>query len=86
MASFIAGQAASGAYRLFAKDRNVLIPLDDIKKTSLITDEQLKKQFCDDDKSSKELEGILRQLKKASKKPPKRIISNLERVVDRLAK
>jgi hypothetical protein len=55
MASFIAGQAASGAYRLFSKDRNVLIPLDDIKKTSLITDEQLKKQFCDDDKSSKEL-------------------------------
>lgn len=85
MASLVAAGAAKGIYNLFAKDRNVLIPLDNPKKTSLVTDEQLKKQFCDKEKSIKELEGTIKKLKKLKNKDPAKILTNLERVVDRLS-
>jgi len=46
MASAIAGFAAKKAYGILAKDRNVLIPLDDISNTRVLTDTQIKKEFC----------------------------------------
>jgi hypothetical protein len=45
MASFIGATIAKKAFNVFAKDRNILIPLDDITNTSIITDQQLKQQF-----------------------------------------
>ena len=45
MASFIGATIAQKAFNVFAKDRNILIPLDDIKSTTLITDQQLKQQY-----------------------------------------
>jgi hypothetical protein len=45
MASFIGSTIAKKAFNVFAKDRNILIPLDDITSTTIITDEQLKQQY-----------------------------------------
>jgi hypothetical protein len=45
MASLIGATIAKKAFNVFAKDRNILIPLDDITNTSIITDQQLKQQF-----------------------------------------
>jgi hypothetical protein len=44
MASFIGATIAKKAFNVFAKDRNILIPLDDITNTSIITDQQLKQR------------------------------------------
>jgi hypothetical protein len=51
MATAIAGglalkSLASKAYGLFAKDRNVVIPLDNVSETKIMTDSQIKKEFC----------------------------------------
>jgi len=46
MASAIAGFAATKAYKLLAANRSVLIPLDDISNTRVLTDTQIKKEFC----------------------------------------
>lgn len=73
----------SGAYRLFSKDRNILIPLDNISKAKLITDEQLKKQFCEKDKELKEISDTIAKLKKVKDAEPKKILSNLEKVLNR---
>lgn len=45
MASFVGATIAKKAYNIFAKDRNILIPLDDITNTTIITDQQLKQKF-----------------------------------------
>jgi len=45
MASFIGATIAKKAFNVFAKDRNILIPLDDIPSTTIITDQQLKQQY-----------------------------------------
>lgn len=42
----IAGAVAQKVFSLAAKDRNILIPLDDIKNTKIITDSDLKKNIC----------------------------------------
>jgi hypothetical protein len=42
----IAGTIAKKVFSLAAKDRNILIPLDDIKNTKIITDADLKKCIC----------------------------------------
>jgi len=41
MASFIASTIAKKAYEIAAHDRNVLIPLDDIKNTAVLSDKQV---------------------------------------------
>jgi len=46
MASFLAGSIAKGAFNLVAKDRNILIPLDNIQGTKILTDTQLKTHVC----------------------------------------
>lgn len=49
MASFVASlgtMAAKKAYNVVAKDRNILIPLDEPQKTKLLSDHDIKKQFC----------------------------------------
>ena len=46
MASAIAGVLANKAYKLIAKDRNIVIPLDDISNTRIMTDTQIKKEYC----------------------------------------
>lgn len=46
MASAIAGGLALKAYKFFAKDRNVVIPLDNVRDTRVMTDSQIKKEFC----------------------------------------
>lgn len=81
MASFIASTVAKGAFNLVAKDRNVLIPLDNISKTKVLTDEQLKEQFCKQGKQIKELEDTISKIKAA--KDPKKLLSNLEKVISR---
>ena len=42
----IASTVAQKVFSLAAKDRNILIPLDDIKNTKIITDSDLKKNIC----------------------------------------
>jgi hypothetical protein len=46
MATAIAGVLANKAYNILAKNRNVIIPLDDISNTRVMTDTQIKKEFC----------------------------------------
>jgi len=93
MASLLTGIAAGigkGALSLVAKDRNILIPLDAINKTQVITDENLKKQFCEDDVSLKEITGLKEQLSKVSDivkgldNPEKAVLTGLEKVLKRL--
>jgi len=105
MASVITSALTSGAVFLgkkavetVLKDRNLLVPLDDIKNTKLITDQDLKKKICGNDKQIKKLKAELQSLKSdrtkklkaevqslkstKSKKRKKRK-SNLDRVTDR---
>jgi len=51
MASAIAGIVANKAYKLLAKNRNVVIPLDDITNTKVMTDAEIKKEYCPPTKS-----------------------------------
>jgi len=43
--SFLTG-AAKSTFKYLAKDRNVLIPLDDPTKTKFLTNTELKKEVC----------------------------------------
>lgn len=64
---------SKGMYQLFARDRNVLIPLDNPTKTQVLSDIELKNKFC----KSKTIER--------NKKPPKKKRnSNLDRILERL--
>jgi hypothetical protein len=49
----IAGTIAKKVFSLAAKDRNILIPLDDIKNTKIITDADLKKSICSHNTNNK---------------------------------
>jgi hypothetical protein len=53
MASAIAGGLALKAYKFFAKDRNIIIPLDNVSDTKIMTDSQIKKEYCPPKKSRK---------------------------------
>ena len=46
MATAIAGGLALKAYKFFAKDRNIIIPLDNVSDTKIMTEGQIKKEFC----------------------------------------
>jgi len=81
-----------GVYRLFARDRNVLIPLDNPSKTEVLSDIELKNKFCKGQskpqsepkpkKDNDDLKKVLRALEKKSK--PKKRKSNLERLLERM--
>lgn len=47
MATAIAGAIANQAFKVVAKDRNILIPLDNVSNTGVYTNTQLKRKFCD---------------------------------------
>ncbi|MHA1987749.1 MAG: hypothetical protein ACW98D_14025 [Promethearchaeota archaeon] len=81
-----------GVYRLFARDRNVIIPLDNPSKTQVLSDIELKNKFCKGQskpqskpkpkKDNDDLKKVLRALEKKSK--PKKRKSNLERLLERM--
>lgn len=91
----IAGALAKGAFNIVAKDRNILIPLDDIGSTTILTDAQLKSQVGGDNKktiasanlkalqSKKELDSLVRALKQVNKSNPKKLKTNLEKILER---
>jgi hypothetical protein len=92
MASMIAGALAKGAFNIVAKDRNILIPLDDIGSTSILTDAQLKLQVGGGNKktpdlkalqSKKELDSLVKTLKQLTKSNPKKLKTNLEKILER---
>ena len=77
MASAVAGALLKGAVGAVAgkvlKDQNLLVPLDEPRKTRIVSDQQLKKEVCDKPKRSK----------KPTKAPP-RTRNILNRVLERL--
>lgn len=82
MASFIAGQFAKAAYGVVAKDRNILIPMDDPKKTTIVTTPELKKKICTESDEVKKLKNELKKAKATKKrKAPK---TNLEKARSRV--
>ena len=82
MASFIAGQFAKAAYGVVAKDRNILIPMDNPKGTSIVTTPELKKKICTESDEVKKLKEQLKKAKAAKKrKAPK---TNLEKARSRV--
>ena len=82
MASFIAGQFAKAAYGVVAKDRNILIPMDDPKKTTIVTTSDLKKKICTQSDEVKKLKDQLKKAKATKKrKTPK---TNLEKARSRV--
>jgi hypothetical protein len=82
MTAFIAGQFAKTAYDFVAKDRNIIIPMDNPKGTSIVTTADLKKKICTE---SDEIKKLKEQLKKAKatkkRKAPK---TNLEKAQSRV--
>jgi hypothetical protein len=85
-----------GVYRLFARDRNVVIPLDNPSKTQVLSDIELKNKFCKGQskpqsnpkpkKDNDDLKKVLRALEKTSKpKKKKKRKSNLERLLERMS-
>ena len=96
MASFLAASLAKGTYGLFAKDRNILIPLDDVKNTKVITDKDLKKNICGNkndsnkkkyEKEINELKNIIKDIKKLRNKNKsnknKNNLNNLDKILQR---
>ena len=73
MTSLIASAVGQKVYKIFAKDRNVLIPLDNISQTSILTDKQLKEKY-------KAREPIREPVKKKKRK------NNLDKILERMSK
>ena len=82
MASFVATQLAKSAFNAVAKDRNILIPMDDPKKTSIVTTPELKKRVCTESDEVKKLKEQLKKAKATKKRrAPK---TNLEKARSRV--
>jgi hypothetical protein len=82
MSAFIAGQLAKSAYGMVAKDRNILIPMDNPKGTSIVTTSELKKKICTESDEVKKLKEQLKKAKAVKKrKAPK---TNLEKAQSRV--
>jgi len=61
-----------GVYKAFARDRNILIPIDKPSNTEILSKDELKKKFCTSKKNS------------PRRQSPRRRRTNLERVTERM--
>jgi len=81
LASGVGASLVKQGFKAVAKDRNILIPLDDPSETQIITDKQLKAQVCPQAKQSSNRKTKTKT-KRKTKKPRK---TKLEKVLERMA-
>lgn len=70
--SSIGSSVASSTYRLLARDRNIIIPLEQPNKTKIIKTQDLKKELCEIPKSNLQRVKERKPKTKPKKKKKKR--------------
>jgi len=82
LASGVGASLVKQGFKAVAKDRNILIPLDDPSETQIITDKQLKAQVCPIQAKQSSNRKTKTKTKRKTKKPRK---TKLEKVLERMA-